>query len=161
MTGEATDVHHCTRRPATAADDGFLHDLYASTRTDLDDLGLTEETRASLVELQWRAQRNGYAASYPDAHDQVIELDGRPAGRILLGKVGTDVVIVDFALLPECRGHGIGGRVLHEVLRDAAGAGHGVRLEVEDGNPARRLFERAGFVVAGTSGIRYEMRWPS
>lgn len=51
------------------------------------------------------------------------------------------------------RGRGLGG-VLLAALVDAARE-RGIRaisLSVEDGNPARRLYERAGFAVVGRNG---------
>lgn len=48
------------------------------------------------------------------------------------------------------RGSGVGGRLLAALLDRAEAAGlPGVSLSVEAGNPARRLYERTGFVHAG------------
>ena len=45
------------------------------------------------------------------------------------------------------------------VQAEAVAAGKGVVLHVQQANPARRLYERLGFVDAGTSGLHTELRW--
>jgi ribosomal protein S18 acetylase RimI-like enzyme len=149
------------RREATALDDDFLFALYVSTRSDLDALGWPEATRAAFCELQWRAQRAGYAATHPDAHSEVLEIDGRPQGRLLTAETDVELVVVDLALLPAAQGHGVGRQVLEALQRAAGSSGRTVRLSVEDANPARRLYERLGFVAGEVHGIHTEMRWHS
>jgi len=161
LTLEAPPAPAWTRRPATAADDAFLLALYASTRSDLDPLGWPEATRAAFCELQWRAQRAGYAAAYPHARSEVLEVDGRPAGRLLISEADAELVVVDVALLPDARGRGVGRQVLEELQIAAAASRRSVRLQVLDESPARRLYERLGFVATGIHGIHTEMRWPS
>ena len=52
-------------------------------------------------------------------------------------------------LLPECQNRGIGTRLVRDVLAEARAAGLPVRLRVFRVNPARRLYERLGFVATG------------
>lgn len=53
-------------------------------------------------------------------------------------------------LEPECRGRGIGGRVLSELEDEFRGRADAIELGVEPGNePARRLYERSGFERVG------------
>jgi ribosomal protein S18 acetylase RimI-like enzyme len=48
------------------------------------------------------------------------------------------------------RGRGIGSALLAELISQARSRGLGrISLSVEDGNPSRRLYERAGFEVVG------------
>lgn len=159
MTRGSVLAHATTRRAATAADDAFLRALYASTRTDLDGVGWPDEMRDAVFEMQWRAQRAGYAATHPRARDEIVELDGRPVGRLLVDGDADDVVLVDVALVQECRGLGIGRELVEDVQRRAAASGREVRLHVATGSPARRLYERLGFVVGGGSEMHIEMRW--
>src|ERR1039458_6300028 len=160
-TLEAPPVPAWTRRPAIAADDAFLLALYDATRNDLDPLDWPEATRATFCELQWRAQRAGYAAAYPDALSEVLEIDGRPAGRVLSAETDAELVLLDLALVPTARGRGIGRQVLEGLQLRATTSGRSVRLQVVDGSPARRLYERMGFVATEVHGIHTEMRWPS
>lgn len=69
------------------------------------------------------------------------------------GYVADDVPEVTIAVVPEWRGRGLGGRLLQELLACAHEAGLGrVSLSVSPANPARRLYERLGFVRTGYSG---------
>ena len=159
MRVETTTARTYSRRAATAADDAFLCELYASTRTDLDAVDWPGETRAAFCEMQWRAQRAGYAASYPGALDDVIDVDGRPAGRVLIGARAGDLVLVDLALVPDVQGLGVGRQVIEDLQREAAGTGRGVSLQVAAGNRARALYERLGFVASEQHGVHTEMTW--
>ncbi len=146
-------------RTASADDEPFLLELYSSTRQDLDVPGWPDGMRRQLCELQWRAQRSGYASTHPGAVDKVVEVDGLPAGRLLVDAGADDLLVVDLALLPQLRGRGLGGALLAEVQRDAARTGRGVRLSVEIGNPARSLYERLGFTEIASHGLHAELRW--
>lgn len=51
------------------------------------------------------------------------------------------------------RGQGIGSAVLGELIDIAKSRGvKAISLSVEDGNPARRLYQRRGFQVVGRNG---------
>jgi ribosomal protein S18 acetylase RimI-like enzyme len=54
------------------------------------------------------------------------------------------------AVLPQYIGQGIGARLLARLLEDARSLYPAVVLSVRDANPARRLYERLGFVVVDT-----------
>ena len=118
-TAQRTSVAFCRRR-ASAGDEGFLFELYSSTREDLDVLGWPDATRRQFCELQWRAQRAGYATTHPGALDEVVEVEGQRVGRLLVDAGVDDLHVVDLALLPGHRGQGLGAALLAEVQREAA-----------------------------------------
>lgn len=79
------------------------------------------------------------------------------AGFCAFWKVIDQIHINNLAIRPECRGRGLGRRLLTHVLHEAAtlGAPHAT-LEVRRSNTAaRRLYEGAGFVVAGVRTSYY------
>jgi predicted GNAT family acetyltransferase len=45
------------------------------------------------------------------------------------------------------------------VLAEGAGTSGPVRLHVVSSNPARRLYERLGFVQVGTAGAHLALEW--
>ena len=56
------------------------------------------------------------------------------------------------------RGRGVGTALLRTLVGQAGAQGHrALSLSVEDGNRARRLYERAGFTVVGRSGGSHTM----
>jgi ribosomal protein S18 acetylase RimI-like enzyme len=63
-------------------------------------------------------------------------------------------------VLPEYRGHGIGGRLLAALITAAEERYPALCLSVSAHNPARRLYERAGFIIVAASGDTLTMRRP-
>lgn len=119
---------------------------------------LPDLLRDQLMTQQFRAQTMGHTTQYPDARRYIVEQDGAPIGRVMLG--GNDPLhIVDIALVPECRGRGIGGAVCRGLLKQAAARGAAVTLSVATDNPdARRLYERLGFVAVSETASDVTMR---
>jgi [ribosomal protein S18]-alanine N-acetyltransferase len=79
------------------------------------------------------------------------------AGFCAFWKVVDQIHINNLAVRPELRGHGLGGHMLACVLAEATrlGAPHAT-LEVRRSNDAaRRLYERAGFALAGVRTAYY------
>ena len=148
-----------TLRDAEPGDRAFFLALYASTREQ--ELALAawpDEVRDIFVRMQFEAQATDYARRHPASRCRVIELQGRPVGRLWLARTATALCVLDISLMPEARGHGIGGACLRQVIDDAAGLGLAVELSVAVGNPARRLYERLGLRPAGEANVYQPMR---
>jgi GNAT superfamily N-acetyltransferase len=109
--------------------------------------------------MQFDAQSHDWDRNYPDASREVVLIGGEPAGRLYLDRRHDEIRIVDIALLPEHRGGGAGTALLHEVLAEAKKAGKPVGIHVERFNPARRLYERLGFVEREDRGVYLLMEW--
>ncbi|PRY48726.1 L-amino acid N-acyltransferase YncA [Geodermatophilus tzadiensis] len=76
-----------------------------------------------------------------------------PAGDPGYGFVAEDVPEVSMGVAPARRGQGIGTAMLDGLVARARETGaRALSLSVEDGNRARVLYERAGFVVVGRLG---------
>lgn len=102
----------------------------------------------AMAESGWRdrlAPEHGVTA--------VAMLDERPVGAIggYTPPGATSVLLIAMWAHPDVRGRGVGDVLVREVLAWARENGWSeVRLRVADGNtPARRLFERHGFVPTG------------
>lgn len=149
----STAAGEITLRLVTDDDEQFLRELFEVSRPHLQQLPLPEPQRRQLIDMQWHAQRTGYAAAYPDAEQLIIDVAGRAVGRLIRDRSGTTVTVVDIAIVPAERNHGIGTAVLADVM-SRAGA---TRLHVAADNPARRLYERLGFRVRGHAGIDLAM----
>ncbi len=157
ISSTTTTISLREERPDDAS---FLFDLYASTREDeIASWGWDAEARSSFLELQFRAQDGSYRAQYPNADRQVILSGERPIGRLLVDRMGDDMVLVDIALLPEVRGLGIGSTLIKDLCAEAVATECAIRLQVLLTNPARRLYERIGFVALGDDGVYEQMQW--
>ena len=70
-----------------------------------------------------------------------------------------EIRVMDITLLPEYRDRGIGRALMKDVLRKAARVRKFVSLHVEDSNPAKRLYERMGFVEVGEVSFHKLLHW--
>ena len=61
------------------------------------------------------------------------------------------------SMLPAYRGQGIGSRLLELVLSEAGRVHAGVCLSVDEDNPAKKLYDRNGFVQVGVTGTSATM----
>ena len=138
-------------RAATLADEAWQLAIYASTRAD--ELALTgwpREQCEAFVRQQHQAQQQHYARHFPHSacHLIVVNTD-EVAGRLWLDARSNRLHILDIALLPAWRGQGLGTRCLQALAQEAQAGGLALGIQVEIHNPARRLYERLGFVPDG------------
>jgi ribosomal protein S18 acetylase RimI-like enzyme len=73
---------------------------------------------------------------------------------------GTSATLASIHVVVPHRGRGLGRRLLDRFVDDARAAGHDVlKLGVHEDNPARTLYEKAGFQRVGTDGnyLLYEL----
>ncbi|HMA76174.1 MAG TPA: GNAT family N-acetyltransferase [Candidatus Krumholzibacteriaceae bacterium] len=92
-----------------------------------------------------------FALSSTDVKNGFIVLavkDKKPVGSVVMLQTHMSGYVPDYLLLfvavdPAERGRGIGGKIIMEAVNRAEGD---VKLHVEYDNPAKRLYERLGFV---------------
>jgi ribosomal protein S18 acetylase RimI-like enzyme len=140
-------------RRAGSEDDDFARGLFKASRgPEFAAAGLSGSTLDMLLDQQYRAQAAGYAARFPAAMSIIILHREQLVGRLVLAAAaaegGRDWHIVDIAIVPSARGLGIGGDVIAAVAQAARQQGaERLTLSVfSDNAPARRLYERLGFV---------------
>ena len=149
-----------SRRPEADADEAFLRALYAGIRApELAPLPWDEAARAAFLRQQFDAQRAHYRREFPQAAFDVLLRGGSPVGRLYLDRSGPEWHLLDIALTPEQRGRGLGTALLRALLAEAGEAGKPVLLHVETFNPARRLYDRLGFLPLGGDGVYLPMVW--
>jgi ribosomal protein S18 acetylase RimI-like enzyme len=157
--------HRLAYRPVDAADAGFLLRVYGSTRAA--ELALTDwdaTARDAFVQMQFRAQNAHYWREWPDAEHSIIQVLQATAcqevGRLWLHQRDDSLHVLDISLLPEWCGRGIGSTCLRALQDRAARQRRFLSIQVEQGNPARHLYERLGFLSVGEQqGIHQLMRW--
>jgi len=137
-------------RPEDEKDEAFLLAVYASTRAE--EIALTgwdHSTHWQFIEMQFKAMRKGYAASFPQAKFLIILLDGQPIGRVVVNQNDREIRIVDMALLSEHRGKGISTHLMQIWRDEALQCGKPLRLRVVRGTRPANWYRRLGFVPVG------------
>jgi ribosomal protein S18 acetylase RimI-like enzyme len=147
-------------RPVDPDDEDFLYELFCQTLGD-DLTTLDAAQRAAILRIQFKAQLHTYSAQFPRADHQIIMLDDRVIGRVLVERTESEHRGVDIALLPEYRSGGIGTMLIQELLDEAAGAGKPFRISVVRTNPALHLYDRLGFKTTGESFTHFMLEWVS
>lgn len=145
-------------RPETAADESLLRALYTDTRAD--EMALVPwdaAQREAFLRQQFDAQRAHYRQHYPEARFDVVEYEGGPIGRLYVDRGAEVWLVLDIALLAEFRNKGLGTALMRDVLAGAREAGRPVHLHVDAWSPARRLYDRLGFLPAAENGIHVLM----
>lgn len=149
MTG--ADSGKWQLRPATAADVEPIAELRAVVmRPDLERLGRYDEHRV----------RQRFRDSFDPRHTWVIAVGGEPAGSLTLRPEGARLWLEHFYLAPHLHGRGLGSAVLRSVLARADADRTAVGLNVLQGSPARRLYERHGFAVEAQDPVDVFMSRP-
>lgn len=160
MTAPAVGALPIALRAATAADRELLLEVYAASRAEeLDQVAWLPGQREAFVRMQFDLQDAQYRAGNPDGTFDVVEVDGRSAGRLYVDRRPTEIRIVDVALLPEFRGRGVGSRLVQDVLDEGAATGRAVTIHVELHNRALRLYQRLGFRPVAERGVYLLMEW--
>lgn len=135
-------------RSAEATDIEVLAELRATVmRPDLERLGRFDEHRV----------RQRLRDSFSPQHTSVIVADGAFAGCVTLRPAEDGRWLEHFYLAPDLQGRGLGSAVLRTLLDRTDATGVLVRLNVLQGSPARRLYERHGFTVEDQDPIDVHM----
>jgi len=140
-------------RPETPEDEGFLYDVYASTRVEeLQATGWDEATRRAFLQGQFQAQRRGYRDMFPNGEFQIITRGGERAGRMVVHRAPDEIRLVDIALLPAYQSQGIGARLVGTLIAEARDSRRPLRVSVFKPSRAAAFYRRLGFLKTGEAG---------
>jgi GNAT superfamily N-acetyltransferase len=152
-----TGIHF---RPASQEDDSFLCQVFASTRERLlASLPLDAAQKETFVRQQHLCQNRHYRQQYPHAAFEIVFSGDQRIGRFYINRTREEILVIDIALLPQYRGAGIGGKLLENLLAEAAETGRTVILHVDKSNPALRLYQLLGFQIVQDAGADWQMEW--
>jgi RimJ/RimL family protein N-acetyltransferase len=147
-------------RPERAEDRDFRYQLFCDSRQPEFALLLPPPVYQQVMAHQFNAQTVSYRNDFPRARFDIIELGGKPIGRIVVDRPGTMVYIVDQVVTPALRGRGIGTAIMRALMDEAQATGLPVRLKVAPGEePALRLYLRLGFVPIEKVPLYMELEW--
>lgn len=143
-------------REATAKDEPFLLEVYASTRIEeLQGTGWSDEQKRAFMRMQFLVRER----SHPLVDDRIILLNGQPIGRMMVDRSEAAILLRDIAVLTEYRNAGIGSRLIQGLMNEASAAQRPIQLHVLASSPAVRLYERLGFSRIGEEAAYLEMKW--
>ncbi|TWI66350.1 acetyltransferase (GNAT) family protein [Pseudoduganella lurida] len=147
-------------RPADRADQAFMEQLFASTRSADQRMDACDaRTEALLMALQFRSRQAQLHMLHPYAEVAIIAECERPIGALHVHYGSDEIRILDFSLLPASRNRGIGLGLLRSLQAQGVRMRVPVRLEVLPGSRAQRLFQRCGFTLNGANGLYLCMEW--
>jgi len=125
-----------TLRPSSDTDAAWIADLRAEVmRADLERLGKFDPV--------WVRER--FLRGFVAANTRLIDVDGETVGSVAVRSEPGEHWLEHFYLAAAHQGRGVGGELLRRVLAERTDA-LPWRLNVLQGSPARRLYERHGFV---------------
>lgn len=88
---------------------------------------------------------------------QIILFQEQDIGVLCTERRATDIFLSTIELLPAYQGQGIGTELIRALMDEAHQKGVPLTLQVLRVNPARKLYERLGFVVTGVTATHYLM----
>ena len=139
-----------TLRPARddEADRTFLCALFAATKAaEMAAMPVDATAKDFLLRAQYRSMTATYRRDYPNARWEVVELVGKPVGRLITDVGDRCVTYVDIALLPRAQGSGLATLLMMRALEEPRRLGLPARVCVLAQNVASlKLCERLGFV---------------
>ncbi|MGW2825676.1 GNAT family N-acetyltransferase [Streptomyces sp. NPDC001443] len=138
-------------RPAAETDIEVIAELRADVmRPDLERLGRYDEHRV----------RQRLRDSFSTRYTSVVMADREFVGCVTVRPRDDRLWLEHFYLAPSHQGRGLGSAVLRTVLGRTDAQGMTVGLNVLQGSPARRLYERHGFVVESQDPVDVFMARP-
>jgi len=144
----------------------LMYSLRQATHDDYDFLyQLHVEAMREYVEATWgwqeEWQQEYFARKFDPENRQIIQIDGQDAGVIVLEQRVEELYIGLIEILPAFQRRGVGTFIVRQLISTAHSDGLPVSLHVLKTNaPARRLYERLGFVIDQDESVRYKMICP-
>ncbi|MGD0033558.1 GNAT family N-acetyltransferase [Paenibacillus illinoisensis] len=91
--------------------------------------------------------RERFRNTFDPEYTWIIEVEGELVGCVALKPKLEEMLLEHFYIHPDYQGRRIGSQVLNMLLKRDEVRGRRVTLNVLQGSPARRLYERFGFVL--------------
>lgn len=142
-----------TQRPATDAD---LDTIFSILREAIS--SYVEQVYGPWNDIEQRAR---FDASTRSVDHSMLELNGEAIGFTCVTNSADEIYLVRLMILPRFQNLGFGSQILREIIESSDRRGLPVRLRVMKVNPARRLYERHGFVVTEETETHWMMVRPA
>ena len=131
--------------------------------SDIDSLyALHVATMREYVDQTWgwddAVQEAMFRKNYVPAEIQIITLNGKDIGMISLEERKEDVFLRVIEIHPSYQRQNLGTTIIQKIMNDAIHKMKPIRLRVLRVNPAKRLYDRLGFLVIEETKTHYIMR---
>lgn len=147
-------------RPQREGDAIFMARLFKSSQEHLQLLDAESDLVEELMEMQFRAQREGYGNQFPNAMYFVVEFQGEAVGRAAVDFGANEVRLVDLVFLPVARGRGFGAGVIRSLQMAAAQVSAPLTLTALRTNVrALQLYSQLGFLVEAYNPTHALLAW--
>nr|WP_251614461.1 GNAT family N-acetyltransferase [Pumilibacter muris] len=88
-----------------------------------------------------------------------IAVKNQTAGYVYYKEEDTKIIVDVFTLLPEYRNNGLGSLILQGFIKKADELNKPIFLDTFKSNPAKKFYERNGFVVVDENSSHYILRY--
>jgi len=123
------------------------YNLRPATFHDLEELEFRyEQVMRPYVELTHSWDPGHFRKNFDPTQSQIITVNGRNAGLYRFAETRFLIRLLDLQLWPEFQNQGVGTAILQSMTARADRLKLPILLRVLNGNPAKRLYERLGFV---------------
>ncbi len=147
-------------RPSRPSDKLFLEKLHHSVRQDLQLIDAEKDMIELVIEMQLKAQTQGYGNQFPNAMYFIVEKNQQSIGKATIDFSDELVHLIDIALIPEARGQGFGKAILQSFQHCAAQVAAPMLLSVELQNRVvKQLYQSLGFVTESVQPPYERMIW--
>ena len=147
-------------RPVTVQDRDLLLRLYASTRErELALVPWDAGQKALFLQHQFASQDQHYGAYFPDADYSIVVHNGKDAGRIFVTRDEAHIHVLEFTILPEHRGAGVGTEIVRRLQEEARSKALPLTTYLDQFSDSQAWLERRGFTRMADEGIHYKMQW--
>ena len=148
QNGKAMNLNEIKLRNAVQEDFDFLYDLH-------------KEALKDYIEVTWgwdeEWQQDYFQKKFDISERRIIQYQGNDIGCVTVRDEGSYLFLGYIAILPKFQNMGIGTVLVQQVIENAAQRDISVRLHVLRSNPARRLYERLGFIIIDETETKYIM----
>lgn len=102
-------------------------------------------------------ERATFDESYDEAHTSIIQIDGEDAGWLTVFREPDRIEIDSIYLAEKQQGAGVGTYLLKQLIQESEALRKPLTLSTAKINPARRLYERLGFVAVDETKFKIFM----
>jgi ribosomal protein S18 acetylase RimI-like enzyme len=136
-------------RPAKEQDYDFLYNMHIATMKEY-------------IDKTWGwedfAQQEFFKKSFEPEKIQIITLDTKDIGMVLIEEGQEDILLRVIEILPNYQRQGIGTYIVQKLINKASQNNKAVFLYVLKVNPAQNLYERLGFKRIAETSTHYVMK---